>query len=148
MSIGSSANQRIGDMLTLKTVEIRGFFTLAGVLTLANDRMVVFQWVPNTVPVLGDIFQTPLSLLTSQFNGNAPELYKILWDSDILSLTSTSFNTKAFHMICKVFKDPILYFDPPGSTTGGNQLYFMVASDTAGSSNNAIIQARITYYDD
>lgn len=149
VSAGSGVNQRIGDELTINSLEGRIFFTLTSTLTLCNFRLVIFQWIPNTVPLMGDIFETPLSPLTTQFNGTGPNLFKILWDTNIVSLTSTSFNTKGFVFNMKEgFENRVIYYDPTGGVLGSNHLYAMFASDTAGALGEAVFQSRITYRDE
>ena len=60
---GNTSSTRVGDKITLNSIEIRGRVTIdstdpAASISISTVRMVVFKWYDDAPPVYGDVFET------------------------------------------------------------------------------------------
>lgn len=136
-TLGTSIDDRIGNTITVKSVEIRGSIT-RGVTTGVNEnnfcRMVIFQWrsMAPTSPVVTDI----LSLNAASTNIDESSLYittlnkayHILYDRTfILSANGDNYAEK-FHIKLKRFIKKVEYNS--ATTKGYNQFHMILWSDS------------------
>jgi len=144
---GVGVNQRVGDALTLRKFE--GRLLAAYNLAPTSGRFVFFQWFPTAGPAVGDIFQTSTGV-TSQFNGNKPDQFKILWDSGPF-LLSTLY-TEAFpgknngYFSVTKFGQPTIEFDI-GASTGAGKIYMASMAELVGAAALYTAQLRVWFTD-
>lgn len=89
---GSDAHTRVGDKITLNSIELRGRVTIndtdpAASVSLATLRLVVFKWYDDAQPVYSDIFEvddtngtTLVPAVHAPFNSDRKVKRKVLLD--------------------------------------------------------------------
>lgn len=120
---------RIGDQLTLRSIEVRLSAITSDTTNLM--RFIVFQWYPNTTPVADDVL-IPNAVLTSNqvyapYNHDKRFMFRILYDRTMqLDTYNPAFATN--FMIKKFPRSKIQY--QLGGTTGQNKIYVLKVSDS------------------
>jgi len=141
-----NVNSRIGDIIEIKSLEFRLTLTIGD--TTNVGRIIIFQWFQLVAPVAGNILQNSgTDYVTSQYAGQLPESYAILFDSGPFALSS-AFPIKCITQKFTHFKKRYIEFNPT-FTTGINKLYaFFVTDSTVVPTPLISFESRLWFVDD
>ncbi len=143
---GNTDVTRVGDALRLKEVGFRYNFTFGDNIQVC--RMILFQWIPNSVPTVTNILLaigTALAPL-SPYNVDTEAQYKILYDKIwYLNNVANPQNGEEV-LITKGFNQLQDFF--AGGTTGSNQIYKLFISDSGAAPNPSLNSESIVRYTD
>jgi len=122
-----NVNSRVGDIVQISAIDFRMTLTIGD--TTNVGRVIIFQWMPNTIPVLGQILQNAgVNYVTSQYQGSTPELYCIMFDTGPFML-SGSYPIKCISQHLTNMKSKFIQFQPT-LTTGAGKLYAAFVTDS------------------
>jgi len=130
-SQGVLDTDRVGDSILVTSVEAN-FWALVGAQEAAM-RIIVFQWLPNTVPNVSDILfssgtsQAPLG----SFVQDTRKLFRVMYDS--LFGLNQAYETHAIRRVSlKNLKIPVQFAQT--TTAGTNKVYALFISSNGSSS--------------
>jgi hypothetical protein len=150
---GTTVTNRIGDSLSLASIEVRS----AAAMTIATDftnqlRMIVFQWCQDDnvyAPAVADIVTfvaAGQSTVSPIVHDNANKI-DVLVDH-LFALSGTGESIKTFHVIPSRFRLPQIQYNPAAINGEGN-LYIAYVSDSAAIPFPVLSASwRINFYDD
>lgn len=145
--------ERVGDRCTLVRMVLRLLVerpASAGSVS-STQRVLVFMWKPNTVPVASDILNigpTGLIDINSDYNHDTRQEYKILMDKPIVQtiISNTQRYNKYLKFKLKSVPKDLQYVN--ASTVGTNHIYIMYITDaSAVSYPNINYHSRIYFRD-
>lgn len=153
---GDAVNQRLGDRIVPKRIELRGLLNNASAATYYRSRIVIAQWfdqqTPTLLQVVGVDGATPSSTTVwDGFNFDQRALYRVLYDSGPINLSTTSATDlsryRTINIKIKKKMRQIMYNS--GATSGLNKLYAFIFSDAADAANAAYFTGEaVVYYTD
>lgn len=145
---GTTVNERTGNDIRVKSLQIKGHFEL-GAANTNLVRFIVFQWLSKSPssPVITDILTPSISSMYVN------SLYSKVWGSSFRVLYDrrwqiTDDNNEIQPFSVKITKFPFRDIEfNPGTTVGYNQLYYIYMSDEDLNSPSIQFQARMNYTD-
>lgn len=149
---GDASSSRDGDRLRL--MKISGRLDV-NVNAGSVARVIIFQWKPNDaddVPSTSTVLQFGALVSNSVNYPVNPEKsdklkINVLWDKRYVQ-KDTSTHVIDFVNITK-FKNPYIYYNSGGVTTGKNNIYIMAFSNTAAAASEPLLYAQLnTYFKD
>lgn len=155
-SQGDGTNQRLGDQIKPKSIEIRGMVVSQDTTNYQRARVMVVQWFMDDTPTLGQLVgpdgATPSSTTVWESrNHDERQSSRILYDSGPINLASTASTTidrsRVFNIKIKK-KMRMTQFYASG-LTGKGHLYLVVFSDAANADNDVYFLGNsCVYYTD
>jgi len=121
-TVGTSDIQRIGDNIVPKSLEFN--FWLNGETFSSIVRVVVFRWMPNSVPAIGNLLHS--AELLSPFVHDLRHLFNVLYDKTII-VANNGNEIYSSHNSLKMAKKNIEY--QLGTSGGANKVYCMFLTD-------------------
>lgn len=126
---GDTHTTRDGDEIKITSFSSRGNVMCADATNIV--RITIISWKPNSIPAANDIFQTADTInqggLYSELNHANKKNIRVHYDK-ILHMTLQ--NNAVQYWACKFKELPKCVYNP-GLTTGTNQLYICIASDSS-----------------
>lgn len=164
---GDTDTTRDGDQITLRSLEFNWSAEISYVAASPDPsnkvRCVIFQWFPNSVPVVADVFLTTFATTAwtmTPYNHDKRFMFRILYDKVIqLNLTYTwngasmiatpSDNTYSNIHRVRISKFPHRKVQMEGTTTvGTNHIYVTFLSDSSIVSHpEAVYISKLNYSD-
>lgn len=153
---GDGIDQRLGDALKPKSIELRGLIVSQDTTLYQRGRVVVFQWHQDSTPqldnVMGPDSATPSA--TTVWDGYSVEQrgnYRVLYDSGPINLGFISCNTtdrsRIINIKIKKKMRPIQFYS--AGTAGRGQIYAAVYSSAADADNAVYFMGEcVVYYND
>jgi len=149
---GTTDFQRIGDKITIKRFRFRlqlyrnQVAAGVGVQSPNAVRFIMFQWKPNSVPVITDVLQG--SSIYSFYNWDNKSEYKVLLDRT----AAFSQNGNAESWIKKTLykMNTFMAFQNGSATISTNIIYYMLLNDNGSTDTNQIgysFSGRLEYTD-
>lgn len=146
---GDGSNQRDGDQLYLKSVQLNAQMNCA-TDTVNTQRLIIFQWMEDDTsctPAVGDILQntTNAALPFSFYVTNPGRKFRVLYDK-VFNFDGSG-GSQALRVVNAKLNPPQkkMSFDP-ATITGVGNLYMLVCGIKAAGALNQI-NYRIRYYD-
>lgn len=145
ISQGDGRNERVGNKVTLKSVQIRGRWVSADSPQAVRLLIIKASNSASTAPTIGTLFTDTSDPVFSPFNPDWRKHYDILYDQ---TWNLHTYEPSAlFSVGIWKFKDKKITFQADGTTADG-QLYTVACSDSASVSHPTIyFQSRVRYYD-
>lgn len=140
---------RVGDSLNLEEIEFHYAWSYGDPTNAC--RLILFQWYPQSTPaVVNVLYQGPGTALApySPYNVDVESQYKILYDETIYvnNLSLPQVGTTKVIKIKEGFKRRLDFV--AGSTTGSNQIYKLMISDSGAVPNPSLNSySRVRYTD-
>lgn len=146
---GSTAQSRVGADITLKSLNIRGYFQKAAPATGATFvRMLLVQSMTDESPVSSTVFNnTPYP--TSFRNMNHTSDFRVIYDK-IYTLNQDSDVGRYFHININKFPSKLIQWDQAdtsGSSSKKGKLYAFFTTEEATYPPSYTMTARIRYID-
>lgn len=158
---GGAKDERLGDEIELKSINIRGIWEASSSDGNDSVRLTIFQWLDATASgsVVSDFAPVMYALQPSDypnfmpFNSQNTQSYRILYDQ-VKCLNTAGIHDWCFNILLtpKDFAVSRLHFDAdtgggtPALREGG--IYMMTSSDSAATPNpHLTYEARINYTD-
>lgn len=132
---GNTDTNRNGDQLMLTKrfrFESNVICPDTGGLTAVCARIILFQWHPNTVPLLNEVLipQGGKYYTDCLYNMDTRHMYSIIYDT-VFPVTGYG-SSKAGHVLRRIIYQPRMQSRVQfvnGTTTGTNKIYFAAVSD-------------------
>jgi len=136
---GAAQSDRVGDFIQPRKWMFNYTLYTVNSDIVTTVRMIFFRWVPTTAlifPVLANILESPVSgNVLSHYNFQTQDNYEVLWErqfqcSGITVAPTVNSNFGATGMVVPLRSNSEIEFTL-GATTGANQLFLLVLSDSA-----------------
>lgn len=146
-SQGSTDDDRIGDRIRVKSIQMRLSSYLSSVLSV--QRYILIQWLQDdavAAPVIGDILEDQtLGSEISLYNVNGSSKYRVLWDSMVTNKSGNSTTRYFLHKICKPKQAKIRFNE--GANTGFGHFYLISMGNQGDTTDDFRAYFRIRYFD-
>lgn len=132
---------RIGNYIRPTRVEVRYDVNMRTTATLPlTGRLIIFQWKPQTTPVVSNIlsYSGTVNIVNSPYNADLTEQYRILYDK-VFDMNTTV--TEQLHYIKFLKRDKLMRINLTGtlgSSSGNNKLYYIYCDNTGGGSEGSL----------
>lgn len=158
---GTTDFQRVGDKLTMNSLELRFAYFMTGLASGIILRVILFQWFDDTMPAITDVIETaaPTYQLYSGFTHDLKLKRKILMDKLISPITNVVAGPQNTVKIYKKYfnlrrlRNRVINFQG-GTVTGINHIYMAIVCRDPSSSLIAspstlsfIFQSRLNFID-
>jgi hypothetical protein len=133
---GDTQSQRVSDVIFMSKMELTFSLEMANADIYATSRLIVFQWFPNTLPVVASVLESPGSLFCySNYNFQTQDLYSIHFDSmyhqsGTATAPTESTNVGKKQMRVRIGRKKVEYA-LASTTVMTNQLWLLYISDSA-----------------
>lgn len=148
---GTGFNQRIGDKIKIKSLYCRVECVANSAATFNNLRVIIFRWLSQGSPVVGDILQLTTGATIrhlSQLNYENRRLYQIKYDNTYLLSDNTAVDIPAVQIdkfFIKNFGDA--YWETAATNPVSGHVYMLVISDSPTNLPQIAMTPRVKYTD-
>lgn len=144
-SQGSSDTTRDGDAIVVKSIDLR--FNVIGGDATNFTRFILFQWKPDTSPIVGDILLSSAGLANvSPYNHDNKQMFKILYDTSVATTLNGPNAVTRRKLVFKGFNKKLQW--QGGGAVGTNLIYLLMISDSAAASHPQVTYTCYSTYTD
>lgn len=143
---GDADTQRDGDRLSPLYMDLA--YWINGEVYSGIIRMIIFRWLPATVPTATDIITAVGTdrACTQFYEHDQRSQYNVLYDNTVTVSNNGGSELKVVRKHIKLGRKQIDY--TAGGTTGSNQFYVLYLSDRSlATSPSGFLRARLSYTD-
>lgn len=146
---GNTDITRVGDQLTIRSLEVSYFFTCSASLLA---RIVVFQWIPNSTPTVADVLLNNYIGTTkapiTPYSHDGRYQFRILMDRLYHMANGTGCDSAILADKKMVIRFPVRKIQyASGGTTGTNKIWCIIIGNTSAASLNCLYNFKLNFSD-